>query len=59
MAGREEAEQSLQQIQAELQESKVNLEKLCSELLIQQEHSERGEVAATFSHMTVYSLHSL
>ncbi|KAK5859170.1 hypothetical protein PBY51_003256 [Eleginops maclovinus] len=40
MAGREEAEQSLQQIQAQLEESKVNLEKLCAELLSQQERSE-------------------
>ncbi|XP_029303254.1 coiled-coil alpha-helical rod protein 1 isoform X2 [Cottoperca gobio] len=39
VAGREEAEQSLQQIQAQLEESKVNLEKLHSELLSQQEHS--------------------
>lgn len=45
-AGREEAEQSLQQIQAQLEESKYNLEKLRSELLSQQEHSERGEAAA-------------
>ncbi|KAI4814035.1 hypothetical protein KUCAC02_003249 [Chaenocephalus aceratus] len=36
----EEAEQSLQQIQAQLEESKVNLEKLGAELLSQQEHSE-------------------
>ncbi|KAF3705921.1 Coiled-coil alpha-helical rod protein 1 Alpha-helical coiled-coil rod protein [Channa argus] len=42
VAGRKDAEQSLQQIQAQLEESKVNLEKLCSELLIQQEHSERA-----------------
>ncbi|XP_033969832.1 coiled-coil alpha-helical rod protein 1 [Trematomus bernacchii] len=40
VAGREEAEQSLQQIQAQLEESKVNLEKLGAELLSQQEHSE-------------------
>ncbi|XP_026185221.1 coiled-coil alpha-helical rod protein 1 [Mastacembelus armatus] len=42
VAGREEMEQSLHQVQAQLEESKVNLEKLCSELLIQQEHSERA-----------------
>ncbi|XP_074467133.1 coiled-coil alpha-helical rod protein 1 [Sebastes fasciatus] len=42
LAGREEADQSLQQIQAQLEESKVNLEKLRSELLSQQEHSERA-----------------
>ncbi|XP_029374587.1 coiled-coil alpha-helical rod protein 1 [Echeneis naucrates] len=42
VAGREKAEQSLQQIQAQLEETKVNLEKLCSELLVQQEHSERA-----------------
>lgn len=46
VAGREEAEQSLQQIQAQLEESRVNLEKLRSELLSQQEHSERGEAVA-------------
>lgn len=43
LAGREEAEQRLQQIQTQLDESKVDLEKLRSELLSQQEHSERGE----------------
>lgn len=58
VAGREEAEQSLQQIQAQLEESKVNLEKLCSELLVQQEHSEQGKVAATLNHITFYGLHS-
>ncbi|XP_059207119.1 coiled-coil alpha-helical rod protein 1 [Centropristis striata] len=42
VAGREEAERSLQQTQAQLEESKVNLEKLGSELLSQQEHSERA-----------------
>ncbi|XP_034745829.1 coiled-coil alpha-helical rod protein 1 isoform X2 [Etheostoma cragini] len=42
VAGREEAEQSLQQIQAQLEESKVNLEKLRSVLLSQQEHSDRA-----------------
>ncbi|GAA6233023.1 coiled-coil alpha-helical rod protein 1 [Lates japonicus] len=42
VAGRQEAEQSLQQIQAQLGESKVNLEKLRSELLIQREHSEQA-----------------
>lgn len=46
VAGREEAEQSLQQIQAQLEESKVNREEHSSELLSQQEHSERGEAAA-------------
>lgn len=55
VARREEAEQNLQQIQAQLEESKVNLEKLCSELLVQQEHSEQGEIAATLNHMTVCS----
>ncbi|XP_035482560.2 coiled-coil alpha-helical rod protein 1 isoform X2 [Scophthalmus maximus] len=40
--GREEAEQSLQHIQAQLEESKVNLEKLRSELLTQQEHGEQA-----------------
>lgn len=39
VAGREEA-------QAQLEESKVNREELSSELLSQQEHSERGEAAA-------------
>ncbi|KAF1378733.1 hypothetical protein PFLUV_G00193580 [Perca fluviatilis] len=42
VAGREEAEQSLQQVQAQLEESKVNLEKLRSVLHSQQEHSERA-----------------
>ncbi|XP_070773896.1 coiled-coil alpha-helical rod protein 1 [Enoplosus armatus] len=42
VAGREEAEQSLQQIQAQLEETKVNMEKLCSQLLSQQEHSKRA-----------------
>lgn len=50
VAGREEAEQ----IQAQLEESKVNLEKLGAELLSQQEHSECGEAAATFSCRTVF-----
>lgn len=54
VAGRQEAEQSLQQIQAQLGESKVNLEKLRSELLIQREHSEQGEAAATLSRITVF-----
>lgn len=52
VAGREVAEQSLQQIQAQLEESKVNLENLRSELLIQQEQSERGEAAPALNHMT-------
>uniref|UniRef100_A0AAQ4PPE2 Coiled-coil alpha-helical rod protein 1 n=1 Tax=Gasterosteus aculeatus aculeatus TaxID=481459 RepID=A0AAQ4PPE2_GASAC len=42
LAGGAEAERSLQQIQAQLEESKVNLEELRSELLSQQEHSERA-----------------
>nr|XP_020454745.1 cilia- and flagella-associated protein 58-like isoform X1 [Monopterus albus] len=42
VAGREEAEQSLQQVQAQLEESKVTLETLHSELSIQQEHSGRA-----------------
>ncbi|TNN88671.1 Coiled-coil alpha-helical rod protein 1 [Liparis tanakae] len=42
LAGREEAERSLQQIQTQLDESKVDLEKLGSELLSQQEHGERA-----------------
>ncbi|KAM3601611.1 uncharacterized protein V6R79_015667 [Siganus canaliculatus] len=41
VAGKEEADQSLQQIQAQLEESKVSLEKCHSELLSQQECSER------------------
>lgn len=56
VAGREEAEQSLQQIQAQLEETKVNLEKLRSELLSQQEHSKRGEASATLSRMTLFQL---
>lgn len=54
VAGREKAEQSLQQIQAQLEETKVNLEELRSEQLIQQERSERGEAAATLSFMAVF-----
>uniref|UniRef100_UPI0037E7D71B coiled-coil alpha-helical rod protein 1 n=1 Tax=Semicossyphus pulcher TaxID=241346 RepID=UPI0037E7D71B len=42
VAGREEAEQNLQEIQAKLEEGEVNLEKLGSELLSQQEHGERA-----------------
>ncbi|XP_051257324.1 coiled-coil alpha-helical rod protein 1 isoform X1 [Dicentrarchus labrax] len=42
VSGREEADKGLQQIQAQLEESKVNLEKLRSELLSQQEESERA-----------------
>ncbi|KAL6098944.1 cchcr1 [Pungitius sinensis] len=42
LAGGAEAERSLQQIQAQLEESKVNLEELRCELLSQQEHSERA-----------------
>lgn len=52
MAGREEAEQRLQQIQAQLEESKssrVDLESASSELLGQQESSRRGEAAALIS----------
>lgn len=44
-AGREEAEQRLQQIQAQLEESRVNLESASSELLGLQERSRRGEAA--------------
>lgn len=47
VAGREEVQQSLQQTQAQLDESKVNLEKLQSEKLSQQEHNEQGEAAVT------------
>lgn len=52
MAGREEAEQRLQQIQAQLEESKssrVDLESASSELLCQQESSRRGEAAVLIS----------
>lgn len=42
-AGREEAEQTLREVQAQLQESKVKVEELSSELLSQLEHGERGE----------------
>ncbi|XP_041656623.1 coiled-coil alpha-helical rod protein 1 isoform X2 [Cheilinus undulatus] len=41
VSGREEAERKLQEIQAQLKESEINLETLRSELLSQQEHSER------------------
>lgn len=41
-AGREEAEQRLQQIQAQLDESRVNLESASAELLILQESSRRA-----------------
>ncbi len=47
VAGREEANQSLQQIQAQLEESKVNLEILRSELISQQELSKHGEAKAS------------
>lgn len=43
VAGREETEQKLLELQAQLKEREVNLETLRSELLSQQEHSERGE----------------
>ncbi len=46
VAARGEADQSLQQIQAQLEESKVDLENLRSELRSQQEYSERGEAGA-------------
>lgn len=42
---REEAERSLQQVQTRLEESRVDLETLRSELLAQQELSQRGEAA--------------
>lgn len=54
VAGREKAEESLQQIQAQLEDSEVNVEKLHCELLSQQEHSEQGEAAAILSYMTVF-----
>lgn len=43
VASREEAEQRRQQVQAQLEESRINLEELSSELLNQQERSKRGE----------------
>lgn len=45
VAGREETEQRLQQIQAQLEESRVNLKEVSSELCRQQERSEHGESA--------------
>ncbi|XP_074529279.1 coiled-coil alpha-helical rod protein 1 [Halichoeres trimaculatus] len=42
VAGREETEQNLLELQAQLKETEVNLETLRSELLSQQEHSERA-----------------
>lgn len=48
MAGRDEAEHNLQLTQAHLGECRVNLEELSSELLRQQEGSDRGE-ATTLS----------
>ncbi|XP_069581637.1 coiled-coil alpha-helical rod protein 1 isoform X1 [Brachyistius frenatus] len=42
VAGREKAEETLQQIQAQLEETKVDLEKIRCELLSQQEHSEQA-----------------
>ena len=43
VAGKEKAEENSQQIQAQLEESNVSLERLRCELLRQQEHSEQGE----------------
>lgn len=40
---RQKAEQSLQQIQARLEESEVSVEKLGSELILQQEQSEQSK----------------
>lgn len=48
VAGRDEAEHHLQRTQAHLGECRANLEELSSELLGQQERSERGE-ATTLS----------
>ncbi|XP_069002796.1 coiled-coil alpha-helical rod protein 1 isoform X2 [Embiotoca jacksoni] len=42
VAGREKAEETLQQIQAQLEETEVDLEKIRCELLSQQEHSEQA-----------------
>lgn len=56
VAGREAAEQSLQQVQAQLDESKVDLDKLCAELLIQQERSERGKAAAATARALSFQL---
>ncbi|XP_072231355.1 coiled-coil alpha-helical rod protein 1 [Leuresthes tenuis] len=42
VAGKEKAEENLQQIQAQLEESNVSLERLRCELLRQQEHSEQA-----------------
>lgn len=44
---KEEAEQTLQQVQAQLEESNIRQEKLHCELLRQQEHSKQGETVLT------------
>lgn len=48
VAGRDEAEHNLQLMQTHLEECRVNLEEVSSELLRQQERSDRGE-ATTLS----------
>lgn len=52
VAAKEQAERSLQEIQAQLEESNASLERLRCELLRQQEQSEQGEVAAIFGSLT-------
>lgn len=49
VAGRDEAEHNLQLTLAHLGECRVNLEEVSSELLRQQERSDRGEAATLFS----------
>lgn len=45
LAGKEKAEQRLQQIQAQLDETSISLETLPCELLHQQERNQQGEAA--------------
>lgn len=52
VAAKEQAEQSLQEIQAQLEESNASLERLRCELLRQQEQSEHGEAAAILGSFT-------
>lgn len=52
MAAKEKAEQSLQQTQAQLEESNASLERLRCELLRQQEQSKHGEAAAILGSRT-------
>lgn len=52
VAGKERAEQSLQQTRAQLEESSAGLERLRREVLRQQEQSEHGEAVAILGFRT-------